>query len=126
MKLKDKIKKLAVTFGEHIKNSDENEMENNTLPADPYNKLLPEIQRIELVLKAHKFYRSVKEFALTYSMVPTHQDEDALFWPIQDNYTPMGIFERSEFDVNLTFADYGKTESDQTAQPPLELDEEEK
>ena len=80
------------------------------LPADPYYKLLPEIQRIELVLSADKFYHSVQSFALTYKELPISQDETALYWPIQNNFMPLTVFERSEFDVNLTFGDYGKDE----------------
>lgn len=101
------MQQVAETLSNHIKQYDEIDVE-SILPADPYNKLLPEVQRIELVLKSHRFYRNVKDYAATYHRIPPHQDEDSLFWPIQDNYTPMGIFERSDYDVNLTFADYGK------------------
>lgn len=81
-----------------------------SLAGDPFNKLLPEIQRIDLVLNSNKFYQTVKDFAQTYRVIPTHQDEDAIFWPIQNNYTPLNIFQRSSFDVNLTFGHYGKDE----------------
>lgn len=104
LKLMEKIRQVAETFAKHIKQNDDIEME-TTLPADPYNKLLPEAQRIELVLKSKRFYRNVKDFAKTYRLVPLHQDEESLFWPIQDNYMPLNIFERSPFDVNLTFND---------------------
>lgn len=86
------------------------------MPQDPYNKLLPEIQRIDLVLNSNKFYYKVKDFALTYRVIANHQDEEALFWPIQNNYTPLDIFERSQFDVNLTFGNYGKDEQEQKKQ----------
>lgn len=93
------------------------------MPADPYYKLLPEIQRIELVLSADKFYHSVQSFALTYKEVPVHQDEFALYWPIEDNYMPLHVFERSEFDVNLTFGDYGKDEMKETKENIKDNDE---
>ncbi|XP_061398972.1 uncharacterized protein LOC133334656 [Musca vetustissima] len=104
LKLMEKIRQVAETFAAHIKQNDDMEME-TTLPADPYNKLLPEVQRIELVLKSQKFYRNVKEYAKTYRLIPLHQDEESLFWPIPQNYMPLQIFERSDFDVNLTFND---------------------
>uniref|UniRef100_A0A1I8Q4E6 Uncharacterized protein n=1 Tax=Stomoxys calcitrans TaxID=35570 RepID=A0A1I8Q4E6_STOCA len=121
-KIKEKLLQVAETFAHHIKQCDEIDVE-STLPADPYNKLLPEVQRIELVLKSDRFYRNVKDFAKTYRLIPAHQDEESLFWPIQNNYTPMGIFERSPYDANLTYNDYGKAQHDNTQLPRQEGEE---
>ncbi|XP_075160368.1 uncharacterized protein LOC142233357 [Haematobia irritans] len=113
LKIKEKLQQVAQTFAKHIQQCEEIDVE-STLPADPYNKILPEVQRMELVLKSTKFYRTVKDYAKTYRLIPVHMDEEALFWPIQNNYTPLGIFERSAYDVNLTFSDYAKiTNGDQ-------------
>ncbi|XP_037807152.1 uncharacterized protein LOC119600742 [Lucilia sericata] len=120
LKIKEKViaivetlsKQLRKTAPDAIETPKETPVDLFMLPPDPFNKLLPEIQRIDLVLDANKFYHTVKDFALTYRIIPTHQDEEALFWPIQNNYTPLDIFERSAFDVNLTFGNYGKDDSD--------------
>ncbi|XP_064552514.1 uncharacterized protein LOC135438215 [Drosophila montana] len=77
-----------------------------TLPAEIFRKLLPEIQRIELVLSSTRFYYTLEEFCALYGKVPFARDEDGLFWPIQNNYAPPNIFRRTPFDINLTFADY--------------------
>lgn len=69
-----------------------------------------------MVLNCKKYYYNIKDFALTYRVIATHQDEEALFWPIQNNYTPLDIFERTPFDVNLTFGNYGKEEQEQKKQ----------
>ncbi|SPP87639.1 uncharacterized protein LOC117589157 [Drosophila guanche] len=76
------------------------------LPVDVYRKYLPEIQRIELVLASTRFYFTLAEFSDLYGGAPQTPDEDGLFWPIQNNYTPPNIFRRTPFDINLTFADY--------------------
>uniref|UniRef100_A0A1A9WTG4 Uncharacterized protein n=1 Tax=Glossina brevipalpis TaxID=37001 RepID=A0A1A9WTG4_9MUSC len=80
------------------------------LPADPFNKLLPEIQRINLVLSCDKFYLTLKRFAKDYFYFDVRRDDDSYFWPIENSYTPLDIFTRSPFDINLTFSDYGKEE----------------
>ncbi|XP_022212449.2 uncharacterized protein LOC111067587 [Drosophila obscura] len=86
------------------------------LAVDVYRKFLPEIQRIELVLASTRFYFTLAEFSDLYGSAPQTPDEDGLFWPIQNNYTPPNIFRRTPFDINLTFADYVadkmKTDSD--------------
>ncbi|XP_073840829.1 uncharacterized protein [Musca autumnalis] len=124
-KVMEKCKQVAETFARHIKQNDDVEME-TTLPADPYNRLLPEVQRIELILKANKFYRNVKEYAKTYRLIPQHQDEEALFWPIQDSYMPLQIFERSPYDVNLTFNEgSGNKEAQETENHQPQEDEDE-
>ncbi|TMW52179.1 hypothetical protein DOY81_002738 [Sarcophaga bullata] len=113
VKIKQKFMQVIETLAAEINKEDEPKnipADPFLLPADPYYKLLPEIQRIELVLSADKFYHSVQSFALTYKEVPNSQDESALYWPIQNNFMPLTVFERSEFDVNLTFGDYGKDE----------------
>ncbi|XP_065362425.1 uncharacterized protein LOC135955927 [Calliphora vicina] len=118
LKIKEKVKAIVETLSNQLRKAAQDSIETPKetpadlflLPPDPYNKLLPELQRIDLVLSANKFYHTVKDFALTYRVIPTHQDEEALFWPIQNNYTPLEIFERSAFDVNLTFGHYGKDE----------------
>ncbi|KAH8418225.1 hypothetical protein KR222_001481, partial [Zaprionus bogoriensis] len=76
------------------------------LPPDIYRKLLPEIQRIELVLASTRFYYTLKEFQDLYGKVPFGRDDDSLYWPIQNNYTPPNIFRRTPYDINLTFAEY--------------------
>lgn len=76
------------------------------LPPDTYRKLLPEIQRIELVLASNRFYYTLKEFSELYGTVPFGRDDDSFWWPIQNNYTPPNIFQRTPFDINLTFAEY--------------------
>ncbi|XP_016964977.1 uncharacterized protein LOC108034559 [Drosophila biarmipes] len=76
------------------------------LPVDLYRKHLPEIQRIELVLASTRFYYELDEFVKIYGQVPFAPDEDGLFWPIQNNYTPPHIFRRTPYDINLTFGDY--------------------
>ncbi|XP_001354032.3 uncharacterized protein [Drosophila pseudoobscura] len=76
------------------------------LSVDVYRKFLPEIQRIELVLASTRFYFTLAEFLDLYGTAPQTPDEDGLFWPIQNNYTPPNIFRRTPFDINLTFADY--------------------
>ncbi|XP_023301131.2 uncharacterized protein LOC111683306 [Lucilia cuprina] len=120
LKIKEKVRAIVETLSKQLRKTAPDAIETPKetpddlfmLPPDPFNKLLPEIQRIDLVLDANKFYHTVKDFALTYRVIPTHQDEEALFWPIQNNYTPLEIFERSAFDVNLTFGNYGKDDSD--------------
>lgn len=76
------------------------------LPPDIYRKLLPEIQRIELVLASTRFYYTLQEFFDLYGTVPFGRDDDSFWWPIQNNYTPPNIFQRTPFDINLTFAEY--------------------
>ncbi|KAH8379956.1 hypothetical protein KR009_008221 [Drosophila setifemur] len=76
------------------------------LPVDIYRKHLPEIQRIELVLASTRFYFELFEFNALYGHTPFAPDEEGLFWPIQNNYTPPNIFRRTPYDINLTFADY--------------------
>uniref|UniRef100_A0A1A9UJD3 Uncharacterized protein n=1 Tax=Glossina austeni TaxID=7395 RepID=A0A1A9UJD3_GLOAU len=78
------------------------------LPADPFNKLLPEVQRINLVLNCNKFYLGLKRFANNYFNLDVCRDDDSYFWPIGNSYSPLDIFIRSPYDVNLTFSDYGK------------------
>lgn len=78
------------------------------LPADPYNKVVPEVQRIDLVLNSHDFYMDVEQFADTYNYVPNIEDDDMVCWPMANNYTPYGIYGRSIYDVNLIFSDYDK------------------
>ncbi|XP_017058860.1 uncharacterized protein LOC108099743 [Drosophila ficusphila] len=80
--------------------------QSENLQVEVYRKHLPEIQRIELVLASTRFYYSLDEFAGLYGRVPFSPDEDGLFWPIQNNYTPPHIFRRTPYDINLTFADY--------------------
>ncbi|KAH8316952.1 hypothetical protein KR074_008896 [Drosophila pseudoananassae] len=76
------------------------------LPVDVYRKHLPEIQRIELVLASTRFYYDLAEFNGLYGRMPFGPDEEGLYWPIQNNYTPGNIFWRSPYDINLTFSDY--------------------
>ncbi|XP_017482728.1 PREDICTED: uncharacterized protein LOC108371644 [Rhagoletis zephyria] len=82
------------------------------LPANIFNRLLPEVQRIELVLACNRFYCSVQRRALMYNRIPVVLDTDLLPWPIPYNYTPVGVFRHSPFDVNLTFSDYGKKDDE--------------
>ncbi|KAM7356640.1 uncharacterized protein ACRADG_002295 [Cochliomyia hominivorax] len=118
LKVKEKLMSLIETLTDQLKKSASESCEMPKqipsdpflLPNDPYNKYLPEIQRIDIIMNANKFYYNIKDFSLTYQIIPTYQDEDALLWPIQHNYTPLDIFERSTFDVNLTFGNYGKDE----------------
>ncbi|XP_002007836.2 uncharacterized protein LOC6582127 [Drosophila mojavensis] len=76
------------------------------LPTDIFRKWLPEIQRIELVLASTRFYYTLEEFCGLYGQVPYRPDDDGSFWPIQNNYTPANIYRRTQFDINLTFAEY--------------------
>ncbi|EDV96828.1 uncharacterized protein LOC6557160 [Drosophila grimshawi] len=76
------------------------------LPPEIFRRLLPEVQRIELVLSADRFYYTLEDFANLYGKVPFRPDDDGNFWPIQNNYVPPNIFKRTPFDINLTFADY--------------------
>lgn len=76
------------------------------LSVDIFRKHLPEIQRIELVLASTRFYYELDGFAKLYGQVPFARDEEGLFWPIPNNYTPPNIFRRTPYDINLTFADY--------------------
>ncbi|XP_060657358.1 LOW QUALITY PROTEIN: uncharacterized protein LOC132792129 [Drosophila nasuta] len=76
------------------------------LAPDVFRKLLPEIQRIELVLASTRFYYTLQEFTDLYGKVPFGRDDDSFYWPIQNNYAPPNIFVRTPFDINLTFADY--------------------
>lgn len=75
-----------------------------------FNKLLPEVQRIELVLNCNRFYCNVQRRASMYNRIPNELDEKLHTWPIPYNYTPIGVFWHSPYDVNLTFSDYGKKE----------------
>ncbi|XP_017840941.1 uncharacterized protein LOC108598722 [Drosophila busckii] len=77
-----------------------------SLPAEVFRKLLPEIQRIELVLASTRFYYTLKEFVDLYGKMPFAADDDGLYWPVPNNYTPANIFRRTPYDINLTFADY--------------------
>lgn len=81
-------------------------VESAILSPDIYRKLLPEIQRIELVLASTRFYYTLQEFFQLYGTVPYARDDDSFWWPIQNNYAPPNIFRRSPFDINLTFAEY--------------------
>lgn len=81
-------------------------VQSNFLAPDIYRKLLPEIQRIELVLASTRFYYTLQEFFELYGTVPYARDDDSFWWPIQNNYAPPNIFRRSPFDINLTFAEY--------------------
>ncbi|EDW78747.1 uncharacterized protein Dwil_GK12597 [Drosophila willistoni] len=78
----------------------------DVLPVDTYRRLLPEIQRIDLVLASTRFYYTLTEFTNIYGHSPSAPDDDSLFWPIQNQYTPPNIFMRTPFDINLTFSDY--------------------
>ncbi|XP_068142335.1 uncharacterized protein [Drosophila tropicalis] len=78
----------------------------DVLPVDTYRKLLPEIQRMDLVLASTRFYYTLTEFTNIYGDSPSAPDDDSLFWPIQNQYTPPNIFMRTPFDINLTFSDY--------------------
>ncbi|EDW33147.1 GL24625 [Drosophila persimilis] len=97
------------------------------LSVDVYRKFLPEIQRIELVLASTRFYFTLAEFLDLYGTAPQTPDEDGLFWPIQNNYTPPNIFRRTPFDINLTFADYVaakmKTDDDHHRESHLDFDD---
>ncbi|XP_017064611.1 uncharacterized protein LOC108103594 [Drosophila eugracilis] len=88
------------------KSKSKTSIQSEHLQADVYRKHLPEIQRIELVLASTRFYYELNEFADVYGRVPFGPDEEGLFWPIQNNYTPPHIFRRTPYDINLTFADY--------------------
>ncbi|KAH8365612.1 hypothetical protein KR093_002734, partial [Drosophila rubida] len=81
-------------------------MASTALAPEVFRKLLPEIQRIELVLASTRFYYTLQEFVDLYGKVPFGRDDDGFYWPIQNNYTPPNIFVRTPFDINLTFADY--------------------
>lgn len=81
-------------------------VQSTILSPDTYRKLLPEIQRIELVLASTRFYYTLQEFFELYGTVPYARDDDSFWWPIQNNYAPPNIFRRSPFDINLTFAEY--------------------
>ncbi|XP_030372981.1 uncharacterized protein LOC115622970 isoform X2 [Scaptodrosophila lebanonensis] len=78
----------------------------DNLPVEIYRKLLPEIQRIELVLASTRFYNTLRQFSDLYGQVPFTTDDDGNYWPIQNNYTPPYIFRRTPFDINLTFNEY--------------------
>uniref|UniRef100_A0A1A9Z2R5 Uncharacterized protein n=1 Tax=Glossina pallidipes TaxID=7398 RepID=A0A1A9Z2R5_GLOPL len=106
-KLVDKVQKvLEAVIG---RGREKKEIEYfDPLPPDPFNKLLPEVQRINLVLSCNKFYLDLKRFANDYFHFEVRRDEDSYFWPIENSYTPLDIFIRSPYDVNLTFSDYGK------------------
>ncbi|XP_067645355.1 uncharacterized protein [Eurosta solidaginis] len=81
------------------------------LPAAIFNKVIPEVQRIELVLSCNRFYSNVQRFALLYQSIPPELDDEVRTWPLSYNYTPVGVFRYTPYDVNLTFADYGKKEA---------------
>ncbi|XP_053953402.1 uncharacterized protein LOC128860144 [Anastrepha ludens] len=83
------------------------------LPAAIFNKLLPEVQRIELVLSCNRFYCNVQRRALMYKSIPAELEANLLTWPIPYNYTPLGVFRHSPYDVNLTFTDHGKKEENE-------------
>ncbi|XP_016933547.2 uncharacterized protein [Drosophila suzukii] len=89
------------------------------LPMEVFRKHLPEIQRIELVLASTRFYYELDEFAKIYGQVPFAPDEDGLFWPIQNNYTPPNIFRRTPYDINLTFGDYAAVATKRTTHESL-------
>ncbi|CAD7002708.1 unnamed protein product [Ceratitis capitata] len=75
-----------------------------------YNKLLPEVQRIDLVLNCNRFYCNLQRRAGMYNRIPAELDDKVNSWPLPYNYTPVGVFGHSPYDVNLTFSDYGQKE----------------
>lgn len=81
-------------------------MSSSFLSPDIFRRLLPEIQRIELVLASTRFYYTLSEFVDLYGKVPLGRDDDGFYWPIQNNYAPANVFRRTPFDINLTFSDY--------------------
>ncbi|KAH8345704.1 hypothetical protein KR067_001601 [Drosophila pandora] len=89
-----------------VTNKSKSSLASDQLPVDVYRKHMPEIQRIELVLASTRFYYDLAEFNGLYGRMPFGPDEEGLFWPIQNNYTPANVFWRSPYDINLTFADY--------------------
>ncbi|KAI8039448.1 uncharacterized protein LOC128259017 [Drosophila gunungcola] len=93
------------------KSKSRSSIQSDHLQIEVYRKHLPEIQRIELVLASTRFYYGLDEFARLYGKVPFAPDEDGLFWPIQNNYTPPHIFRRTPYDINLTFAEYAAVAS---------------
>ncbi|KAL9904184.1 uncharacterized protein ACN2A1_004655 [Glossina fuscipes fuscipes] len=110
-KLIEKVQKVLEAVIGRGREKSKNEVEYfASLPPDPFNKLLPEVQRINLVLSCDKFYLDLKRFANDYFHFEVRRDEDSYFWPIENSYTPLDIFIRSSYDVNLTFSDYGKEE----------------
>ncbi|XP_037940657.1 uncharacterized protein LOC119673450 [Teleopsis dalmanni] len=86
--------------------SDEILEEVEFLPPLEFNKLLPEAQRIDIVLNCERFYRSLRQALNLLNVTVVMPDEEALIWPIPYNFLPLGIFERSPYDVNLTFPNY--------------------
>ncbi|KAH8278228.1 hypothetical protein KR044_002921, partial [Drosophila immigrans] len=89
---------------DHVRSS--GSLTGTALAPDVFRKLLPEIQRIELVLASTRFYYTLEEFAALYGKVPFGRDDDSFYWPIQNSYAPPNIFVRTPVDINLTFSDY--------------------
>ncbi|XP_036216838.2 uncharacterized protein [Bactrocera oleae] len=127
--IKDKLFELCTTLSQDIQRGQDNAMHSTIssgkgtfslwrpsldfgedLTPTIFNKLLPEVQRIELVLNCNRFYCNVQRRALMYNRIPNELDDKLHSWPIQYNYTPIGVFWHSPYDVNLTFSDYGKKE----------------
>uniref|UniRef100_A0A0A1XGZ3 Chorismate synthase n=1 Tax=Zeugodacus cucurbitae TaxID=28588 RepID=A0A0A1XGZ3_ZEUCU len=127
--IKDKLHELCTTLAEEIQRGQESAVHSTLssnkgtftlwrnsldfgedLTPTTFNKLLPEVQRIELVLNCNRFYCNVQRRALMYNCIPGELDEKLHTWPIPYNYTPIGVFWHSPYDVNLTFSDYGKKE----------------
>ncbi|XP_016982994.1 uncharacterized protein LOC108047359 [Drosophila rhopaloa] len=110
------------------KSKSKSSIQSEHLPVEVYRKHMPEIQRIELVLASTRFYYGLDEFAGLYGRVPFAPDEDGLFWPIQNNYTPPHIFRRTPYDINLTFAEYAavasKRKTHESLVGSLEVEEE--
>ncbi|XP_017016146.2 uncharacterized protein [Drosophila takahashii] len=111
-----------------LKSKSKSSIQSDHLPVDIYRKHLPEIQRIELVLASTRFYYDLDEFSKIYGRVPFSPDEDGLFWPIQNNYTPPNIFRRTPYDINLTFGEYaavaGKRRTHESLVGSFEAEEE--
>jgi len=35
--------------------------------------------------------------------LPIHREEEELYWPLMNNYTPAGVYQKSKYDYNLTY-----------------------
>lgn len=66
-------------------------------------------------MSADRFFLDVNEVSLMFLTIPLPQDDDYNFWPIDNNYTPSGLYKRFPMDINLTFGNIEDIMKDDTS-----------
>lgn len=82
---------------EHQQNDEDEE-----LPREDINKLLPELALIEYVFQID-LLMTFAFFAELFESIPTPSHYDNAVWPIPYDFTPDNVYDNGKYDINLTF-----------------------